>query len=123
MTIAKGLSSGYAPIAAAVVRDSVHEIFKEKTGAMGHLLTFGGHPVAAAAAIKNLEIFDEEKLVERGSKMGDYIPAAAEDTDQPPVGRRGARRRYGLGPRSGHQQGDPREVRQDSKFKKKLAQS
>ncbi len=50
MTMAKGLSSGYAPIAAAIVRDSVFEIFKEqKTQPLGHLLTFGGHPVACAA--------------------------------------------------------------------------
>src|SRR5829696_5558856 len=48
MTIAKGLSSGYAPIAAAVVRPAVFEAFQEqKSVYMGHLLTFGGHPVAA----------------------------------------------------------------------------
>ena len=47
MTMAKGLSSGYAPIAAAIVRDSVFEIFKENRKVpFGHLLTFGGHPVA-----------------------------------------------------------------------------
>src|SRR5215216_181133 len=67
MTIAKGLSSGYAPIAAAVVRPSVFEAFQEqKSVYMGHLLTFGGHPVAAAAAIKNLEIMKDENLVQRG---------------------------------------------------------
>ena len=74
MTIAKGLSSGYAPIAAAIVRDEVFEIFKEKKEVpMGHLLTFGGHPVAAAAAVKNLEIFDEENLVARGKETGEYL--------------------------------------------------
>ncbi|CAN5620892.1 aminotransferase class III-fold pyridoxal phosphate-dependent enzyme [soil metagenome] len=74
MTIAKGLSSGYAPIAAAIVSDKVFEVFKEqKATAMGHLLTFGGHPVASAAAVKNLEIFDDEHLVERGAEMGAYL--------------------------------------------------
>jgi adenosylmethionine-8-amino-7-oxononanoate aminotransferase len=74
MTVAKGLSSGYAPIAAAIVSDRVFDIFKEqKSTPMGHLLTFGGHPVASAAAIKNLEIFDEEKLVERGAELGTYL--------------------------------------------------
>jgi adenosylmethionine-8-amino-7-oxononanoate aminotransferase len=74
MTIAKGLSSGYAPIAAAVVRPAVFDAFKEqKTTTMGHLLTFGGHPVAAAAAVKNLEIFKEENLVQRSADMGEYL--------------------------------------------------
>lgn len=74
MTIAKGLSSGYAPIGAAIVRDSVFEIFQDqKSTPMGHLLTFGGHPVAAAAAIKNLQIFDEENLVARGAEIGTYL--------------------------------------------------
>ena len=42
MTMAKGLSSGYAPIAAAIVRDSIHDVFKEnKETPMGHLITFG----------------------------------------------------------------------------------
>jgi adenosylmethionine-8-amino-7-oxononanoate aminotransferase len=74
MTVAKGLSSGYAPIAGAIVRDSVFEIFKQNPSTpMGHLLTFGGHPVAAAAAVKNLEIFDDEKLVEKGAEVGEYL--------------------------------------------------
>jgi adenosylmethionine-8-amino-7-oxononanoate aminotransferase len=80
MTIAKGLSSGYAPIAAAVVRPAVFEAFQEqKSVYMGHLLTFGGHPVAAAAAIKNLEIFKEENLVQRGAEMGDYLHERLEE--------------------------------------------
>ncbi|MEZ4495874.1 MAG: aminotransferase class III-fold pyridoxal phosphate-dependent enzyme [Thermomicrobiales bacterium] len=52
MTMAKGLSSGYAPIAATVVRPSVFEVFQSNKDAyMGHLLTFGGHPVAAAGRV------------------------------------------------------------------------
>lgn len=79
MTIAKGLSSGYAPIAAAIVRDSVHEIFKEQPGTpVGHLLTFGGHPVAAAAAVKNLEIFADEDLVGRAATTGEYLGSKLE---------------------------------------------
>ncbi len=88
MTVAKALSSGYAPIAAAIVRDSVFEIFKEKNEVpLGHLLTFGGHPVAAAAAIKNLEIFDDEKLVEKGAETGAYLGQKLEDLrSHPSVG-------------------------------------
>jgi adenosylmethionine-8-amino-7-oxononanoate aminotransferase len=80
MTMAKGLSSGYAPIAAAVVRDSVFEIFKEqKTQPLGHLLTFGGHPVACAAGVANLEIFKEENLVARAEETGKYLGARLEE--------------------------------------------
>jgi adenosylmethionine-8-amino-7-oxononanoate aminotransferase len=80
MTIAKALSSGYAPIAAAILRDSIFEIFKEKKEVpFGHLLTFGGHPVAAAAAIKNIEIYDDEKLVEKGAETGAYLGSRLEE--------------------------------------------
>jgi adenosylmethionine-8-amino-7-oxononanoate aminotransferase len=80
MTVAKALSSGYAPIAAAILRDSIFEIFKEKKEVpFGHLLTFGGHPVAAAAAIKNLEIYDDERLVEKGAETGAYLGSRLEE--------------------------------------------
>jgi adenosylmethionine-8-amino-7-oxononanoate aminotransferase len=86
MTIAKGLSSGYAPIAAAIVSDKVFEVFKEqKSTPMGHLLTFGGHPVASAAAVKNLEIFDEENLVERGAEVGAYLGAQLNELRRHPT--------------------------------------
>ncbi len=86
MTIAKGLSSGYAPIAAAIVRDQVFEVFKEQPNVpMGHLLTFGGHPVAAAAAVRNLEIFDEENLVARGAVAGEYLGKKLEELRSHPT--------------------------------------
>ncbi len=74
MTIAKALTSGYAPMGAAVVRPEVFDVFtKQELIGMGHLLTFGGHPVAAVAALKNLEIYEDEDLVEQGSEMGVYL--------------------------------------------------
>jgi len=73
MTIAKGLSSGYAPIAGVVVRPTVFEGFKEEGASIGHLLTFGGHAVATAAANKNLEILFREDLVARGANQGAYL--------------------------------------------------
>ena len=79
MTIAKGLSSGYAPIAAVVVRPSVFEGFKEEGASIGHLLTFGGHAVATAAAIKNLEILFREDLVARGAEQGAYLISRLEE--------------------------------------------
>lgn len=73
MTMAKGLSSGYAPIAATIVRPSVYEVFTQGPNALSHLLTFGGQAVAAAAALKNIEIMQREGLVERAAEMGAYL--------------------------------------------------
>jgi len=80
MTMAKGLSSGYAPIAAAIVSESVYDIFKENREAiMGHLLTFGGHPAACAAALKNIEIFERENLVGQSAEKGEYLKSRLEE--------------------------------------------
>jgi adenosylmethionine-8-amino-7-oxononanoate aminotransferase len=73
LTMAKGLSSGYAPIGAAVVRPSVYEVFKRDDAVLGHLLTFGGQAVACAAAIANLEIMRREQLPERARELGPYL--------------------------------------------------
>ncbi|HEV2128539.1 MAG TPA: aspartate aminotransferase family protein [Thermomicrobiales bacterium] len=80
MTMAKGLTSGYAPMAATVVRPAVFESFKEQADvAMAHLLTFGGHPVCAVAALRNLQIFEDENLVQRGAEMGAYLKERLEE--------------------------------------------
>jgi adenosylmethionine-8-amino-7-oxononanoate aminotransferase len=80
MTMAKGLSSGYAPIAAAIVRESIYDVFKEnKEAVMGHLLTFGGHPAACAAALKNIEIFEREDLVGQSAEKGAYLKKQLEE--------------------------------------------
>jgi len=88
MTIAKGLSSGYCPIAAAIVRPSVYEIFQNADNTMNHLLTFGGQAVAAAAAIKNIEIMKRENLVENAAVMGEYLLKGLNSlvTNHPTVG-------------------------------------
>ena len=86
MTVAKGLSSGYAPIAAAIVRDKVFEVFQDQKAApLGHLLTFGGHAVAAAAAVKNLEIFKDEDLVATSAKTGAYLGQRLEELRSHPT--------------------------------------
>ncbi|MDI3340528.1 MAG: aspartate aminotransferase family protein [Sphaerobacter sp.] len=76
MTMAKGITSGYAPLAAVAVSEKVFEIFTEKKDvALGHLLTFGGQAVAAAAALKNLEIIQREGLVQQSAEKGEYLLA------------------------------------------------
>jgi adenosylmethionine-8-amino-7-oxononanoate aminotransferase len=86
MTIAKALTSGYAPMAAAVVRPGVFDVFtKQEAIGMAHLLTFGGHPVCAAAALKNLEIYEEEDLVQKSEDMGTYLRGRLEELRSHPT--------------------------------------
>ena len=64
ITCAKGMTSGYSPIGATIVSDRVYEPFKHGQTYFAHGYTFGGHPVSAAVALANLDIFEEEKLNE-----------------------------------------------------------
>jgi adenosylmethionine-8-amino-7-oxononanoate aminotransferase len=62
ITTAKGLTSAYAPMGAVIASDRVAEPFMEGTDMFTHGFTFGGHPVCAAAALANLDIFEREDL-------------------------------------------------------------
>ncbi len=64
VTIAKGLSSSYAAIGGVVATDKVMEPFLEATSMFSHGITFGGHPVMSAIALKNIEIMKRERIVE-----------------------------------------------------------
>jgi hypothetical protein len=63
LVCAKGMSSAYAPIGALLVAEKLFEPFKHGTTIFPHGYTYGGHPVSAAVALENLDIFDEEDLV------------------------------------------------------------
>ena len=62
ITCAKGMSSGYAPIGAMIASDRLFEPFNDGVTAFAHGFTFGGHPVSAAVALANLDIFEREGL-------------------------------------------------------------
>jgi adenosylmethionine-8-amino-7-oxononanoate aminotransferase len=62
ITTAKGMTSGYAPIGAMIVSDRLFEPFKQGHNYFAHGYTFGGHPVSAAVALANLDIFEREGL-------------------------------------------------------------
>lgn len=64
MTIAKGLSSGYLPIGGSIVGDRVADVLEEKGGEFIHGYTYSGHPASCAAALENLRILKEERIVE-----------------------------------------------------------
>jgi adenosylmethionine-8-amino-7-oxononanoate aminotransferase len=62
ITCAKGMTSGYSPIGACIVSDRIAAPFWNGTEYFPHGYTFGGHPVSAAVAMKNLDIFEREGL-------------------------------------------------------------
>ena len=64
ITCAKGMTSGYSPIGAMIASDRLFEPFKSGTTAFAHGYTFGGHPVSAAVAMANLDIFEREGLTD-----------------------------------------------------------
>jgi adenosylmethionine-8-amino-7-oxononanoate aminotransferase len=87
MTIAKGLSSSYASIGGVVASDRVIEPFLQDTRMYSHGITFGGHPVQAAVALKNIEIMKRERIVEHVAEKQDLFRAKlAELLELPIVG-------------------------------------
>ena len=88
MTIAKGIISSYLPLAATVVKDEVADAFAGKENYFRHVLTFSGHPVSAAAALKNIEIIQNENMVENSRDVGAYFKEQLEGLagDHPLIG-------------------------------------
>jgi adenosylmethionine-8-amino-7-oxononanoate aminotransferase len=64
ITCAKGLTSGYAPMGAMIASDRLFEPFKHDKNTFLHGFTWGGHPVSAAAALANLDIFEREGITQ-----------------------------------------------------------
>lgn len=76
MTVAKGITSGYVPLGAAITTQQVFDAFlgdPEEEVHFSQVSTFGGHPVACAAASANLEILLHERLWENAESVGDYL--------------------------------------------------
>ena len=89
LTMAKGLSSGYQPISAVALGPRVGDAIAHANEEMVHGYTYSGHPVACAVALKNLEIMQREKIVERvGDDIGPYFQAKFREVlgDHPLVG-------------------------------------
>jgi adenosylmethionine-8-amino-7-oxononanoate aminotransferase len=76
IAVAKGISSAYLPIAATVVKNSVFKSFygdPADNRQVAQVNTYGGHPVSAAVAVRNIEILEEERLADRSAEMGAYL--------------------------------------------------
>lgn len=90
-SVAKGLSSGYLPIAAVVVSDAVYQAVADeghRNGVFGHGFTYSGHPVASAVAAEALRIYHEIDVVGRAQTLGQRLLAGLHDAlgDHPMVG-------------------------------------
>jgi adenosylmethionine-8-amino-7-oxononanoate aminotransferase len=64
ITTAKGLTSSYAPMGAVIASDRIFEPFSRDKTSFLHGITFGGHPVASAVALANLDVFESERLLD-----------------------------------------------------------
>jgi adenosylmethionine-8-amino-7-oxononanoate aminotransferase len=85
ITSAKGLTSGYAPLGAMVVSDRLFEPFRRGQNYFAHGYTWGGHPVAAAVAMANLDIFEREGINEHVQKNEGAFRATLEKLSDLPI--------------------------------------
>ena len=91
MTLAKGLTSAYIPMSASIISEKVWKVLVDgspTSGPFGHGMTYGAHPVAAAAALANLDILEGEDLVGNSERVGAYLQTQLRENfaDHPLVG-------------------------------------
>ncbi len=82
ITIAKGLTSAYAPLSGSIVSDKMWEVLERGTdefGPIGHGWTYSAHPICAAAGVANLTLLDNLDLVQNAGDVGTYLNAAMAD--------------------------------------------
>lgn len=86
---AKGLTSGYIPLAASIISDEIYEVVSNvpEDRLFTHGFTYSGHPVACAVALKNIEIIEEENICEYIQEVGPYLEKRVKELkDLPLVG-------------------------------------
>lgn len=71
LSLAKGITSGYVPLGAAVARKHIGDRFKDQF--FSHGATYAGHALACAAATRVIQIYEEDALIENSEKMGQYL--------------------------------------------------
>ncbi len=111
ITFAKGVTSGYSPLGGMVVRDEIMEPFLHGTATFLHGITFAGHPVSAAVALANLDIFEEEDLLGNVRKNEDALPRDPGEAHRPADRRRDPGRRLLLRHRARQGQGHEGDLR------------
>ncbi|WP_286759333.1 MULTISPECIES: aspartate aminotransferase family protein [Sulfitobacter] len=91
ITIAKGLTSAYAPLSGSIVSDRMWKVLEQGThenGPIGHGWTYSAHPICAAAGVANLNLIDDLNLVSNAAEVGGYLNASMKEAlgDHPNVG-------------------------------------
>ena len=91
ITIAKGLTSAYAPLSGSIVSDRMWKVLEQgsdENGPIGHGWTYSAHPICAAAGVANLKLFDDLNLVSNAAEVGGYLNASMKEAlgDHPNVG-------------------------------------
>lgn len=91
VSTAKGLTSGYVPMSACLISEEIWEVLRDGSaqyGPFAHGYTYSGHPVAAAAALANLDIIEGEGLVENAASVGAHLQKRLREefADHPLVG-------------------------------------
>ncbi len=79
ITIAKGLTSAYAPLSGSIVSEKFWKVLEEgtdKLGPIGHGWTYSAHPISAAAGVANLKLLDDLNLVQNAGEVGAYFKNA-----------------------------------------------
>jgi taurine--2-oxoglutarate transaminase len=86
ITTAKGITSGYVPLGAVIVREKIAKFFDDKVLYAG--LTYNGHALACAAALATIEAYEEDKIFENAKKVGKHLGECLEElkTKHPSVG-------------------------------------
>jgi L-2,4-diaminobutyrate transaminase len=91
ITIAKGLTSAYAPLSGSIISDKMWKVLEQGTdenGPIGHGWTYSAHPIGAAAGVANLKLIDDLKLIENAGNVGAYLNQTMKEAlgDHPNVG-------------------------------------
>lgn len=91
ITIAKGLTSAYAPLSGSIISDKMWKVLEQGTdenGPIGHGWTYSAHPIGAAAGVANLNLIDELGLIENAATVGKYLNDEMKNAllDHPNVG-------------------------------------
>lgn len=89
MTVAKGITSAYVPLSGVVVSEKVWSVISgDAAGVFQHGYTYSSHPLAAAAALANLDLIERDGLIEQAAARGEVMRTALKDAfgDHPLVG-------------------------------------
>src|SRR4030066_274305 len=77
ITTAKGITAGYVPLGAVIVSEQISQYFEDKMLWCG--LTYSGHPLACAAAVATISVYEDDHLIENSAKLGRYLGERLEE--------------------------------------------